>query len=206
MLAGCSNDSADPGTTLASTSSAAPPTPSVAAVSTTSSTSTVPSTSRSVTEVAPIGSSPPPWPSTLSIEEIAAAQGAIAAYRSYWQTVDLAAAQPGQDWTEEIAFYATGIEQQSLLDTLRKLVARGYHTVGSTGISPRVTSVQPGVVAITDCVDKSATDSLDSNGTSVKAPDVAGSYFRHPSTAQMAQLTDGRWAVVFMTDDWSQTC
>jgi len=63
----------------------------------------------------------------LSIEEIAAAQGAIAAYRSYWQTVDLAAAQPGQDWTEEIAFYATGIEQQSLLDTLRKLVARLSH-------------------------------------------------------------------------------
>jgi len=61
-------------------------------------------------------------------------------------------------------------------------------------------------VAITDCVDKTAADSLHSNGTSVKAPDVAGSYFRHPSTAQMAQLTDGRWAVVFMTDDWSQTC
>jgi len=126
LLAGCSNDSADPVTISASASSVAP-TPSVAAASTTISTSTVPPTSDTVTAASSDGSSAQPWPSTLSADEITAAQGAIAAYRSYWQTVDLAAAQPGQDWTEEIAFYATGIEQQSLLDTLRKLVARLSH-------------------------------------------------------------------------------
>ena len=127
LLAGCSNDSADPGTISASASSGAPSTPSVAAVSPNSPTSSVPPTSETVTAASSDGSSAQPWPSTLSADEITAAQGAIAAYRSYWQTVDLAAAQPGQDWTEEIAFYATGIEQQSLLDTLRKLVARLSH-------------------------------------------------------------------------------
>ena len=36
--------------------------------------------------------------------------------------------------------------------------------------------------------------------------DLAGSYFRHPSNVQMVQLQDGRWAVSFTTDDWSETC
>ena len=61
-------------------------------------------------------------------------------------------------------------------------------------------------VEIVDCVDKTATDYLESNGGSVKAPDQAGSYFRHPSNVQMVQLQDGRWAVSFTTDDWSETC
>ena len=86
LLAGCSNDSADPVTISASASSAAP-TPSVAAVSTTISTSTVPPTSDTVTAASSDGSSPPPWPSTLAADEVAAAQSAITSYRSYWRTM-----------------------------------------------------------------------------------------------------------------------
>jgi len=207
VIAGCSNDSADPVTVAASASSRPTPTPSVAAISTAPPTSSAPpAVSSTVTSASVNLSTSPTWPNTLSPDEVAAAQRAIAAYRSYWQVVDLAAAQPGLDWSEEVAQYATGPEQQSLLAALRKLAERGYHTVGNTVLSPRVTSVQQGVVAITDCVDKTVADSQDSTGRSVKAPNVPGSYFRHPSTAQVAQLADGRWAVVVTTDDWSQTC
>jgi len=206
VIAGCSNDSADPVTVAASASSRPTPTPSVAAISTAPPTSSAPPAVSSTVSASPDLATSPAWPTTLSPDEIAAARGAIEAYRSYWQVVDLAAAQPGLDWSEEVAQYATGPEQQSLLAALRKLAERGYHTVGNTGISPRVTSAKQGVVAITDCVDKTVADSQDSNGRSVKAPDVPGSYFRHPSTAQVAQLADGRWTVVVTTDDWSQTC
>jgi len=206
VIAGCSNDSADPVTVAASASSHPTPTPSVAAISTAPPTSSAPPAVSTVTSASVNLSTSPTWPNTLSPDEVAAAQRSIAAYRSYWQVVDLAAAQPGLDWSEDVAQYTTGPEQQSLLEALRKLAERGYHTVGNTVISPRVTSVQQGVVAITDCVDKTVADSQDSTGRSVKAPNVPGSYFRHPSTAQVAQLADGRWAVVVTTDDWSQTC
>lgn len=214
MTAGCSDSSSNPGLDPGSEASATSPvrTPSVAAVpngSVNSSlqptlSSSVPVTTTSSSAAPPI--SPMPWPSSLGADEVTAAQAAITAYRSYWQMVDLASAQPDRDWMQEVSQYATGPEKQSLLAALSKLTERGYYTVGSTGVSPRVTSVQQGVVVITDCVDKTATDSLDSTGVSVKAPDRVGSYFRHPSTAQIAQLQDGRWAVALTTDDWSQTC
>jgi len=204
LLAGCSNDSADPVTISASASSAAP-TPSVAAVSTTISTSTVPPTSDTVTAASSDGSSPPPWPSTLAADEFAAAQSAITSYRSYWRTMDRAVAQPGDDWTDEISVDATGPAKTSALETLSDLAGGNYRVVGFTGTSPQVIKVSPGNVEVVDCVDKTATDYLESNGGSVKAPDQAGSYFRHPSNVQMVQLQDGRWAVSFTTDDWSET-
>jgi hypothetical protein len=206
LLSGCSNDSADPSTSAASASSAAPPTPSVAAVSTTSSTTAVLPTSDTVTAASSDGSSPPPWPSTLSADEVAAAQSAITSYRSYWRTMDRAVAQPGDDWTDEISMYAKGPAKAGALETLSDLAAGNYRVVGSTGSTPQVIKVSPGNVEIVDCVDKTATDYLDSNGGSVKAPDQAGSYFRHPSNVQMVRLQDGRWAVSFTTDDWSGTC
>jgi hypothetical protein len=167
LLAGCSNDSADPGTISASASSAAP-TSSVAAVGTTSSTSTAAPTSSAVTAASPNGSSPPPWPSSLAADEVAAAQSAITSYRSYWRTMDRAVAQPGDDWTDEISMYATGPAIAGALETLSDLAAGNYRVVGSTGSTPQVIKVSPGNVEIVDCVDKTATDYLDSNGSSVR--------------------------------------
>lgn len=133
LMAGCSNDSADPGAISASASSGAPPTPSVAAVSTTSSTTAVPPTSDSVTAASSDGSSPPPWPSTLSADEVAAAQSAITSYRSYWRTMDRAVAQPGDDWTDEISMYATGPAKVGALETLSDLAAGNYRVVDLRG-------------------------------------------------------------------------
>ena len=68
-------------------------------------------------------------------------------------------------------------------------VGRPWSTFGrdDTLVAPIVLTVENGVVAISDCVDKTSTDSLDSSGNSVKAPNGPGSYFRHPSTIQVVQ-------------------
>jgi hypothetical protein len=147
-----------------------------------------------------------PWPAELSPDQVTQAQAALAAYTAYWKLVDSAGMQPGGDWEAQVSEYASGVEKATMLTTLAETAARGQRTVGQTLISPAVTSVQPAQILISDCVDKSQTDFLDSSGNSIKAPDAPGSYIRHPANVQMAQLQDGRWQVVLVSDDWSKTC
>jgi len=147
-----------------------------------------------------------PWPADVTAEEVASAQAALAAYAGYWQMVDSAVAKPTQDWAAAIAEYAAGPAERDMLDTLSQLTSRGRYASGYTMISPIVTKIEPGMVSITDCIDKSSADLLDLQGNSVRAPDVQGTYLRHPSDVQMTQLTDGRWVVAFSTDNWSITC
>lgn len=202
--AGCSSNSGDPAATSFTASSVTASAPSSLSAP------SVPTGAGSVATPSvialPTPASSNPWPADLTPDQVADAQAAIAAYRGYWQMVDLAVSTPGQDWSVQASQYAMGPAKVDLLESLGELAPLGEKVIGTTAVSPHVTSVEPGVVVIADCVDKTATDILDSAGISIKAPDVAGSYFRHPSTAQMTQLEDGRWVVALQTDDWSQTC
>jgi hypothetical protein len=146
-----------------------------------------------------------PWPADLTPDQVASAQAAIAAYTAYWGLVDQAVADPGADWTSQVSQYATGAEQDSFLESLRQAAARGQRATGTTKIDPQVTSVAPGLVTISDCVDKTYTDYLQGD-VSIKAPDAPGSYFRHPAVVQVAQFDGGKWLVLATTDDWSKTC
>jgi hypothetical protein len=145
-----------------------------------------------------------PWPADLTPDQITQAQAALSVYRAYWALVDQALASPGSDWSKQVAQYATGTEHDAFLEALAQLKARGQYASGTTGISPLVTSVAPGLVTISDCVDKTYTDYLQ-NGTSIKAPDAVGSYFRHPAVVQVAEF-DGNWLVLATSDDWTKTC
>ena len=91
------------------------------------------------------------------------------------------------------------------MKALAEAAARGQYGSGETRISPEVTAVEPGLVTISDCVDKTGTDYLQ-NGTSIKAPNAAGSYFRHPAVVQVAEFTGGSWLVLSTADDWTKTC
>jgi len=209
-LAGCTGEAAAPGTP-SGTATTTTPTPSViepgssSAVASPATSSSFAVPTPSVIDV-PTPTSANPWPVDLSPEQVADAQAAIEAYRGYWQTVDLATADPGGDWTESVARFAGGVAQSSFLEALDQLVSRGRYTVGSTAVSPQVLTVEPNLIVINECVDKSSSDLLDLDGQSVRAPDVPGSYLRHQATAQMAELADGRWVLVLKTDDWSKTC
>lgn len=158
-----------------------------------------------VTKTNPTLSSAPPRSADLTPDQVAAAQPAIAAYTGYWAAVDLAAADPGADWTSQVSQYATGAELDSFLESLRQAAARGQRATGTTKIDPQVTAVAPGLVTISDCVDKTYTDYLQGD-VSIKAPDAPGSYFRHPAVVQVAQFNGGRWLVMGTSDDWSKTC
>lgn len=149
---------------------------------------------------------PNPWPATLTPEQVTDAQAAIEGYRDYWKMVDVAIAQPTQDWTEQVQQHTDGPAQVALMETLGRLVERGRYASGTTSVNPVVVDVQPGLVVISDCVDKTATDILDPTGKSVKAPDAPGTYFRHQASANMIETIDGRWVLALGTDDWSQTC
>lgn len=164
-------------------------------------------TQRSVTSAStsPTSATPHHWPDDLTPDQVADAQAALAAYRSYWQVVDQAVADPGQDWTAQLAAVAIGPEYDQALKDFSQTAAKGQRAVGTTHVEPVVTKVEPALVTVTACVDKSNTDFLDANGNSIKAPDSPGSYFRHVSVAQVGQF-DTRWLVTNTTDDWYQTC
>jgi hypothetical protein len=209
-LAGCSSETAAPESPSGTATSTTP----TAVVVVEPSSGAAPSQATSSSFVAPTPSvidvptptSANPWPADLTPEQVADVQAAIAAYRGFWQMVDVAAAEPGKDWTEEVSRFTANPAKDILLQTFAKLTARGQYSAGVTGIDPLATSVDGSGVKISDCVDKTNTDSFNSSGTSVKAPDGPGSYYRHPSFVQMAHLQDGRWVVVASAEDWSRTC
>ena len=120
--------------------------------------------------------------------------------------VDVAIARPTEDWTEQVQQHADGPAQAALMEILGQLVERGRHASGATSVNPVVVDVQPALVVISDCVDKTATDIVDSTGKSVKAPDAPGTYFRHQASVNMIETADHRWVLVQKTDNWSQTC
>ena len=202
LMAGCSNDSADPGTISASASSGARPTPSVAAVTTTSSTSTAPPSGVDSSEQATLN----PWPASLTPAQAAHAKDALDVYGRYQALVAVAGANPAKDWTSEISAVANAVAKSQLVEALTQIAARGQRTAGSAQISPVVTGTEPSLVIIQDCVDTSNADFLDSDGKSIKAPDAAGTYYRHAATAQVVQVQDGGWRVAVASDDWSTRC
>ena len=91
---------------------------------------------------------------------MAEAQAAIAAYTAYWRVLDQAGADPGQDWSALVATVSTGPEMDGVLEYLKQTAARGQRVTGSTKFEPTVTKVDPGVVEMTVCVDKTYTDFL----------------------------------------------
>jgi hypothetical protein len=207
----CSGEAAAPATP-SSTSSSVAPTPVVIVPGSSAPSSPGTPTPSSVGVLTPSVIDVPtpvaadPWPADLTPEQVADAQAALAAYRAYWAVVDTALADPTQNWNDQVSQFSAGPEKESLLENLQKLADRGQYSAGATETNPRVVRVEAGAMTIEDCVDKSLTDSFNSSGVSVKATDGPGSYFRHPSSVEMAQLSDGRWVVVLTSDDWSQTC
>jgi hypothetical protein len=207
LFAGCTSSVAGPSdSSLASSTS----TSSVAATSPFSSSSTQVAPSTSVTSSSAASTESPtsanPWPAGLTPEQIAQAQAAIAAYEGYVKLIDEAYADPGKDWSTEAAKWATDPVKSSFLQNLAGTAARGQYATGTIAVYPVVTKVESGLVTMTVCADATNSGFFDKDGKSIKAPDVPGSYYRHPSEVQVAQYEGGAWLVTFITDDYTKTC
>jgi len=201
LMGGCTA-TVDPTVTSAPTVSSEVPTSSPSSIAPVTS---PPATSRSAGTTSP-ATSTNPWPADLTSEQAAQAQAAITAYVRYSEVVDRAFADPGRDWSAEVAQWATDPAKSSLLQNLTGTAALGQYTSGAIALNPTVTKVESGLITIRDCVDSTNTDFFDSTGRSIKAPDVPGSYFRHISEVQVALYETGQWLVTFITDDYNTTC
>lgn len=206
FLAGCTSSS---GTDLTdSTAAGSSSIPARASTPPLSSTKLPPSappvTSSSATTTAAPTSTP--WPPELTPDQVTQAQAALATYTAYWKVIDEAIADPGQDWTPQLTTVATDPELDLAMQDFATTAAKGQRATGVTGVEPVVTKVDPGLITITACIDKTATDFLDANGKSIKAPNAPGSYLRHVSTVQVGQFGAGQWLVTNTSDDWSTTC
>jgi len=112
---------------------------------------------------------------------------------------------PAADWATQISQLAAGTEYDLLLEGAQRAVTRGEHGTGTTRIAPEVTTVGTALVSITDCVDRTDTDYLDRDGTSINTL-APGSYPRQLATAQVGQFQDGRWLVLSVNRDPTTPC
>jgi len=207
LLAGCtSSDGSTPG----SDSSSSVTTSTTVSPTVTSTSSPTPSSSSSLTSTPLPTTSPtsgaPSWPADLTPDQVAEAQAAIAAYTGYYKLVDQAYADPSKDWSTEAAKWATDPVKSSFLQNVAGTAQLGQYRTGSIAVHPTVTKVEPALVTMTACVDSTSMGFFDKDGSSIKAPDAPGSYFRHVSEVQVAQYQGNQWLVTFITDDYNKTC
>ena len=178
LMAGCGNDSADP----------------------------IPTQRFDLEDTETAGASSPASLAGLTPEQVAAAQAAVAAYQQYWATRDSIAANPGADWTSQVAMVATAGAGEDLLSMAAELAAAGQHGIGSTTVEPTVTSLNNGIVSLSVCVDTRVADVVDGAGVTVRPPDVPGSLRRFVSNAKVAVFDGGQWLVAIDDADRSTGC
>jgi hypothetical protein len=208
LLSACSGtvtaDQSTPPTTTTTSSSSAPslsatPVPPSGSQSSPGTTATSSSSPEAATESNP-------RPADLNPDQVASAQAGLTAYAGYWDVINRALQEPTKDWSSELSRYTSEPALSSALHSLGQLAHAGQHAVGTTTVAPGVSSVATAQIAITDCVDSTRTDFLDQSGASMKAPNQAGSYFRHPATATVDQYQGGAWLVSQIAEDWTKTC
>ena len=187
--------------------SSAPPTVVSSSAAPTSATS-LPSTSKPTpsTTTSHRAAAAGPWPSSLSPAQVDEAKAAIAAYVAYEHLVDEAYTKPGEDWSKQATKLAADPERSNFLSNLKATAELGQYTSGSAVLKPQVTKVQPALVHLSVCVDSSSIGFFDKNGRSIKAPNQAGSYYRHSSQIDVGQYVGGQWLVTIVTSDFKHSC
>lgn len=229
-LAGCSDDSAQPGPTMtmgsiskaptttasttqttASSSGGSTPLPSSASTTTrpsrssTSATSSAPVTPSGQTTSAPASSSE--TPSTLDAKQHAGAVAALKAYRQYSTLLDSGMSQPDKDWSKQADAVLVQPLSDQLIAIFKDTAQRGQRITGKTVVHPKVTKVAGtgGEVTITSCVDTRATDFLGPNGKSIAVPDAKGAYRVFPQTVIVTQFGK-QWLIRSDAKDFDKRC
>lgn len=213
-LSACTSEEAGP-ITEALTSNALPATTTTSTATSTTTSSSASTTTNSPSSTAVEASTQEitsatvpsgPWPADLSPEQVADAQAALTAYLNFYQVVDSAVASPQDDWTGQLSQFAADPILAQLLDAVRGTAALGQYGSGTTSLTPVVTSVVPGVVSLSVCVDSTGRDLFDASGQSIKAPDASGSFWRHQSEVEVWKYESGVWRVTLVKDDWATAC
>ena len=90
-----------------------------------------------------------------------------------------------------------------MLKAIEGLAQKGFHTTGTNQVSAVVTAVQGAgdgaMVSIDACVDSSATDLLNTDGVSVKAPLPVGPRIKQSANVYKYADKDGGWLLSEVT-------
>ncbi len=113
---------------------------------------------------------------------------AVAAYRAFWQDF-LAAGDPVDPLSPRLAAHATGDELGAVRNRFLAVKAAGQVIRGSLDLAPKVVSVGPDTVTLSDCYDDQ-TGAYSADGVRQDKEDPR----RHLVTATVA-LVDGAWKV-----------
>ena len=131
------------------------------------------------------------------------AQAALAAYHHAWTATDQAYADPTQSWEPTIRQYIADPRALQVLKAIDGLAQKGFHTTGTNQVSAVVTAVQGAgdgaMVSIDACVDSSATDLLNTDGVSVKAPLPVGPRIKQSANVYKYADKDGGWLLSEVT-------
>lgn len=113
---------------------------------------------------------------------------AVAAYRAFWQDF-LAAGDPVDPLSPRLAAHATGDELAAVRNRFLAVKAAGQVIRGSLDLAPKVVSVEPSTVVLSDCYDD-RTGAYSADGVRQDKEDPR----RHLVTATVI-LVDGAWKV-----------
>lgn len=209
LTTSCSSQSGTPSTTDATIATTGALTPATSSSTTSGTITPPPTTASSNPAQSTSGNASAPSTTTggeTTVNEAAESEAALTAYRGFYEFLNQAYANPSADWSQEIKKWAAGPAAEQVLAQLSSLAQAGQYGTGAVTVEPKITGVQPALVDIQSCVDSTNIGLFDRNGQSIKSPDGPGTYFRHPSTAQVGQFQGGAWLVVAVSDDYSVTC
>lgn len=221
VLAGaCTSQAAAPPTSTSTSTNASSASSTSSSVRSSSSsmpsTSSTPGTS-SLTSKTPTSSSPAPttkssaaasnpWPANLKPAQVKDAQAAITTYRTYYDTINAAYADPEKNWDKPITALTAEPVRSQQLNALAQTRSKGQKLTGSATVDSRVVKVA-GDVYLQACVDTSKTVASAGGKILKKLPDVKGSYWRHLQLATVTKYADGTWRISAVDEqNWSTKC
>lgn len=135
--------------------------------------------------------------STLTAEEQAASDAALAAYNGMW-SVDVASMEdPGADWYAAYRQYVGDPALSLRISDRQAYAAAGVIGQGAPERNPKITSIslaQPPTVLIADCIDVTGWDLIkEATGESVRDEENQPPRYMYEATVQ--RYDDGIWLV-----------
>lgn len=131
------------------------------------------------------------------------AQAALVAYQQAWKVTDEAYMDPTKNSEPQIRQFIADPRAVQVLKAVAGLAQKGFHATGNNQVVAVVTAVQGtgdgAMVSIDACVDSSATDLLNADGVSVKAPLPVGPRIKQTGNVYKYADKDGGWLLSEVT-------
>lgn len=141
----------------------------------------------------------------LAGQDLADAQAAWDAYLKFRAFYVQAQADPGADWSAQLAALTNDPMRTNAQTDLTNQAKLQSKVEDRTRAEITKIEVAPDFVVFSACIDASDTKFFDKNGNDVTAPDAPGSYLRHPGELWV-ERQNGAWLFVDQMNDFQTQC